>query len=293
MLALLQQSQTALLISAGLLGLIVGSFLNVVIYRLPIMMERRWQAECASVTDDESNEVQPAGKPAFNLMVPGSACPSCDNTLSIWENIPVLSYLLQKGKCKHCASHISMQYPLVEILTAVLSIVAVWYFGYSWKSVAALVFTWSLVTLAIIDLKTQLLPDQITLPLIWLGLLINLNGNGFTSYQHSLLGAVFGYLTLWAIYHLFRLLTGKEGMGYGDFKLLAALGAWTGYTALPVTIILSSLTGAVIGILLIMTKQQNKGTPIPFGPFLAIAGVIAFYWGEQITDAYLSFSGIT
>ena len=280
------------MISAGLLGLIVGSFLNVVIYRLPIMMERRWQAECASM-DTGSIEQAKEQDAVFNLMLPGSACPSCGNTLSIWENIPVFSYLLQKGKCKHCASHISIQYPLVEILTAILSVVAVWYFGYSWKSVAALAFTWSLITLAIIDLKTQLLPDQITLPLLWLGLIVNLNNTGFTQYQQSVLGAVFGYLTLWSIYHLFRLLTGKEGMGYGDFKLLAAIGAWAGYTSLPVTIILSSLTGTVIGILLIITKQQNKGTPIPFGPFLAIAGWIAFYWGDKITDAYLTFSGIS
>lgn len=290
MLALLQHSQTALLVSAGLLGLIVGSFLNVVIYRLPIMMERRWQAECAALVDDNHEATT---EPAFNLMVPGSACPSCNKPLSIWENIPILSYLLQKGQCKNCSAGISIQYPLVEILTAALSIVAVWHFGYGWKSVAALAFTWSLITLAIIDLKTQLLPDQITLPLIWLGLLVNLNSSGFTHYAHSLLGAVFGYLSLWAIYHLFRLLTGKEGMGYGDFKLLAAIGAWLGYTALPVTIILSSFSGAVIGILLIVTKQQNRGTPIPFGPFLAIAGWIAFFWGEKITDAYLTFSGIT
>lgn len=279
----------ALLITAGILGLIVGSFLNVVIYRLPIMMERRWQTECASMAGDETATEDE--KP-FNLMLPGSACPGCGHKLSLWENIPVISYLLQKGKCKSCASPVSIQYPLVEILTAILSAFAVWQFGYDWKSLAALVFTWSLISLAVIDLKTQLLPDQITLPLLWLGLIVNLSSGGFTDYSSSLLGAVFGYLSLWSVYHLFRILTGKEGMGYGDFKLLAALGAWGGWMILPVTIILSSLTGAIIGILLIVTKQQDKGVPIPFGPFLAIAGWIAFFWGNQITDAYLNFSGI-
>ncbi len=289
MLELLQSSPTALLVTAGILGLLVGSFLNVVICRLPVMMERRWQADCAMLSAS-SDAAAPEPEP-FNLIVPRSTCPGCDTQLSALDNIPLLSYLALRGKCRHCQKRISLQYPLVELLTAALSVIVVWRFGFGWQSLAALAFTWSLIALAVIDLKTQLLPDQITLPLTWAGLLANLVGL-FVDYEASLLGAVAGYLSLWSLYHLFRLLTGKEGMGYGDFKLLAAIGAWAGWAALPVTIVLSSVTGAAIGVAMIVSRRHEQGQPIPFGPFLAVAGWIAFLWGDELIRFYLRFSGL-
>ncbi len=284
---LLAGSPLALALLSGILGLLVGSFLNVVGYRLPLMMERRWRQECA-----ELNGQTPTGaEEPYNLVVPRSACPACGHKITALENIPVISYLFLRGKCSGCGTKISPQYPLVEAITGGLSVFIAWHFGFTWQTLAALFFTWSLIALTIIDLKKQLLPDSITLPLLWAGLIINLN-HVFTDPQSSLLGAVFGYLSLWSVYHLFRLLTGKEGMGHGDFKLLAALGAWLGWQALPVVIIFSSLVGAVVGIAMIVFKRQQQGQPIPFGPFLAAAGWLAMIWGKQITDAYLRFSGL-
>jgi leader peptidase (prepilin peptidase)/N-methyltransferase len=251
------------------------------------MMENRWREECAALTEAAPSEPTEA----FNLMVPRSACPSCGHQISALENIPVISYLFLRGKCRKCSASISAQYPLVELATALLSAFVVWKLGFSWPALAGLIFTWCLIVLSIIDLKTQLLPDSITIPLLWLGLIVN-SLDVFTHYHSSLMGAVFGYLSLWLVYHAFKLVTGKEGMGYGDFKLLAALGAWMGWQMLPLVIILSSVLGASVGITLMMLKKHEQGTPIPFGPFLAGAGWIAFFWGQQISDVYLNYSGL-
>jgi leader peptidase (prepilin peptidase)/N-methyltransferase len=280
----------ALYITTLILGLLVGSFLNVVIYRLPIILERQWKQECSEYLKLE--EHQAGHNKTFNLVTPRSACPHCGHQITALENIPVLSYLLQKGKCRSCGGKISVQYPLIELLTGVMSVGVVIYFGYSLQALAALFFTWSLIALAIIDLKTTLLPDNITLPLIWAGLILNLQFGLFTDITSSLYGAVAGYLSLWALYHVFRILTGKEGMGYGDFKLFAAFGAWFGWQYLPLIIILSSFAGAAIGIGLILLRGRDRNIPIPFGPYLAIAGWIALIWGQDLTQAYLSSAGI-
>jgi leader peptidase (prepilin peptidase)/N-methyltransferase len=280
----------ALYVTTLILGLLVGSFLNVVIYRLPIMLEQQWKQECGEYLKLE--EHQAGHNKTFNLVTPRSACPHCGHQITALENIPVLSYLLQKGKCRSCGGKISVQYPLIELLTGVMSVGVVIYFGYSLQALAALFFTWSLIALAIIDLKTTLLPDNITLPLIWAGLILNLQFGLFTDITSSLYGAVAGYLSLWALYHVFRILTGKEGMGYGDFKLFAAFGAWFGWQYLPLIIILSSFAGAAIGIGLILLRGRDRNIPIPFGPYLAIAGWIALIWGQDLTQAYLSSAGI-
>lgn len=285
--ALLSSSPLALALLSGALGLLVGSFLNVVGHRLPIMMERRWARECAEFNDAETQQ----DDQVYNLTTPRSACPACGHNITAMENIPILSYLFLRGKCRGCGIKISPQYPVVEAVTGLLSVFVAWHFGYGWQTLAALFFTWTLIALTIIDLKKQLLPDSITLPLLWAGLIINL-GHVFTDIESSILGAVFGYLSLWSVYHLFRLLTGKEGMGYGDFKLLAALGAWLGWQSLPIIIIFSSLVGAVVGITMILFKRQQQGQPIPFGPFLAVAGWLTMIWGKEITDAYMRFSGL-
>lgn len=275
---------------ALVLGLLVGSFLNVVIYRLPKMMERDWQHQCREFLANDSNIAalpEPSEKQdAFNLMVPASRCPSCGHKIRAWENIPVISYAFLGGKCSNCKTTISIRYPIIELATGILSIVAVAYFGVSWNGLAALLFTWSLIALTMIDLDTYLLPDDITLPLLWLGLIINSFGM-FTDLPSALWGAVAGYLSLWMVYQLFKLVTGKEGMGFGDFKLLAALGAWMGWQMLPQIILLSSLVGAVIGITMIVVRGRDKNIPIPFGPYLAIAGWIAFIWGDTINQTYL------
>ena len=261
----------------------VGSFLNVVIFRLPKMMEQEWKANCDELdlipTEKKSQE-------AFNLVVPRSRCPQCGHQIRAWENIPVASYLFLRGKCSACKTKISVRYPLVELATGIISAWVIAILGPTWAGLAGLVFTWCLISLTLIDLDTYLLPDDITLPLIWLGLIAN-SFNLFTSLNHSMWGAVFGYLSLWSVYKLFKLLTGKEGMGYGDFKLLAALGAWMGWQMLPQIILLSSLVGAVIGITMIIFHGRDKDIPIPFGPYLAIAGWIAFMWGDTINATYL------
>ena len=267
-----------------LLGLIVGSFLNVVIYRLPIMLEREWQL---AIENAEGNEVEPANESApFNISFPSSHCPACMSKIKPWQNIPVVSFLMLKGRCANCNISISYRYPCVELLTAIISGIVAWYFMPSIALVlAALIFSWCLIALTGIDYDTYLLPDSITLPLIWLGLMVNYFG-GFTTLESALWGAVFGYLSLWSVFWLFKLVTGKDGMGFGDFKLLAAIGAWLGWQLLPLIILLSSLVGAVIGISLIIFKRQDKNKPIPFGPYLATAAWFALIWGEQLNASY-------
>ncbi|MFM5345139.1 prepilin peptidase [Aeromonas veronii] len=267
-----------------LFSLMIGSFLNVVIHRLPIMLEREWQAEYRSyfVPDEEATAPE-----RYNLMVPRSACPHCGHAITALENIPLLSWLWLKGRCRDCQAPISARYPLVELLTALLSVAVAMVITPGWGTLAALLLTWVLVSLTFIDLDKMLLPDQLTLPLLWGGLLFNLAG-GFVPLADAVIGAMAGYLVLWSLYWAFKLLTGKEGMGYGDFKLLAALGAWLGWQALPIILLLSSLVGAVIGISLIALQKHHQGKPIPFGPYLAIAGWIALLWGDTITRWYLS-----
>lgn len=281
MLPLLQSSPLIFACCAGLLGLIVGSFLNVVIHRLPKMMEREWHAQCA-----ELNGQTPPPSPTYNLIVPRSACPHCDHAIGALENIPLISYLFLRGKCAGCGARISPRYPSVEALSGLLSAYAAWHFGFGLAGMAALFFVWALIALTFIDFDTQLLPDSITLPLLWLGLILNLNG-ALTTLPNALIGAVAGYLVLWSVYWLFKLATGKEGMGFGDFKLLAAIGAWLGWTMLPLVILLSSLVGAVVGIALILLTKHGRNIPIPFGPYLAGGGLIALFWGQALTQSYL------
>ncbi len=278
---------------AGLLGLLVGSFLNVVIYRLPLMLQREWRSQCLEYLQVDPKKVKTAdpvaGHETFNLLKPDSHCPVCQKPVRPWQNIPVLSYLLLGGRCSQCQTKIHWRYPVVEILTALLSALVAWQFGATWACFAALAFTWSLVSLTVIDIDHQLLPDNITLPLLWLGLLLSVTGFGTgVTPADALLGASIGYLSLWSIYWVFKLLTGREGMGYGDFKLLAAIGAWLGWQQLLTVIILSSLTGAVIGITLAVIAGRDKNIPMSFGPYLAVAGFIALIWGDAISNTYIS-----
>ena len=278
-------------LAAGVLGLIVGSFLNVVILRLPRMMERAWAAECREFLRDRGEAAgNPPEEPPLTLAQPASTCPQCGHRIRAWENVPVLSWLWLRGRCSSCKAPISIQYPLVEVVTALFAAAAAWHFGFGWTAVAAILFSWGLLTLAVIDLRTQLLPDDITLPLLWLGLLLNAT-TLFTDLPSALFGAAAGYLVLWSVYHGFRLLTGKEGMGYGDFKLLAMIGAWLGWQMLPLVILLSAVLGAAVGIALIALRGHERNVPIPFGPWLAIAGWIALIWGPQINRAYLGTIG--
>lgn len=268
---------------AGIFGLLIGSFLNVVIHRLPIMMQR----------ESDDYVAQESGKPLphldrYNLTVPRSACPHCGHRITALENIPVLSYLILRGKCAGCNAHISLRYPAIELLTGVLSAILIWHFGTGMAGLATLLFAYLLIAMTFIDADTQLLPDDLTLPLLWCGLLINLNGT-FVPLKDAVIGAAAGYLSLWSIYWLFKLTTGKEGMGYGDFKLLAALGAWLGWVMLPIIILLSSLVGALVGIALIVFAKHGRNNPIPFGPYLAAAGVITLLFGRQIAQTYLRF----
>jgi len=272
---------TTLVVVSGIFGLLIGSFLNVVIHRLPIMMEREWQAQCSELAGNPAPHVEP-----FSLVSPRSRCPHCGHPIGALENIPVLSYLLQKGCCKGCGKGISPRYPLVEALTGLAFGYAAWRFGFSLAGVGAMLFLAIMIALTFIDADTQLLPDDLTLPLLWAGLLINLF-HTFTTLPNAVVGAAVGYLALWSVYWLFKLATGKEGMGYGDFKLLAAIGAWLGWPLLPLVILLSSLVGAVIGIALIVLAKRGRNVPMPFGPYLAIAGVIALFWGNEINRTYL------
>lgn len=288
LIALLAQHPMLLMLAVFLLGLLVGSFLNVVAYRLPVMLERDWKRQCVEYLHPDQPQ-EPAER--FNLIVPRSRCPACGHRITAVENIPVLSWLLLRGKCSACGVRISPRYPSVEFITALLSAVVAWKLGWGWPLAAALVFTWAMIALSLIDFDHKLLPDAITLPLLWLGLLLSL-GTVFVDMRASIIGAAAGYLSLWSVYQLFRLVTGKEGMGYGDFKLLAAIGAWLGWQALPVTILLSSLVGAVVGIGLILIRGRDRNIPIPFGPYIAAAGWLAMLWGKDITDAYLRFAGL-
>ncbi len=282
----LATSPVAFTLCALILGLVVGSFLNVIIHRLPKMMERDWKAQARDIL---GLPAEPAG-PRYNLMLPASACPHCEHKIRSWENIPVISYLALRGQCSQCKAPISKRYPLVELASGLLSAFVAWHFGFGWAAGAMMLLTWGLLAMSMIDADHQLLPDALVLPLLWLGLILNAYGV-FTNLSDALWGAVAGYLSLWLVFWAFKLVTGKEGMGHGDFKLLAMLGAWGGWQVLPLTILLSSLVGAVLGVIMLRLRNASHSTPIPFGPYLAIAGWIALLWGGQITASYMQFAG--
>ncbi|MDN6856379.1 A24 family peptidase [Pseudomonas sp. CAN2814] len=282
----LASTPLAFVLCATLLGLLVGSFLNVVIHRLPKMMQLSWQREAREALELPEEESQGT----YNLILPNSQCPHCAHEIKPWENIPVVSWLALGGKCSSCKAPISKRYPLIELACGVLSAFIAWHYGFGWQAGAMLLLAWGLLAMSMIDVDHQLLPDALVLPLLWLGLIVNYFGL-FTNLGDALWGAVFGYLSLWSVYWLFKLITGKEGMGYGDFKLLAMLGAWGGWQVLPLTILLSSLVGAVLGVIMLRLRNAETSTPIPFGPYLAIAGWIALLWGDQITATYLQFAG--
>lgn len=283
-----QSSPELLTFLIFIIGLLIGSFLNVVIYRLPVMMEAGWKKECLEYLKLENTETD---NEPFNLMVPLSRCPGCNTAIKPYQNIPVISYLFLKGKCAECKTHISLRYPLIEAFTGIVSAIIAYHYGYSLEMLFALILTWSLITLSFIDIDHQLLPDSINLPLLWLGLFLSLFSI-YTDTYSSIIGAIAGYLSLWTVYQLFKLATGKEGMGYGDFKLLSLFGAWLGWQYLPLIILLSSLVGAVIGISMVVLTKKDHRTPIPFGPYLAAAGWLALLWGEQINTLYLSTMGM-
>ncbi|WP_423831485.1 prepilin peptidase [Stutzerimonas stutzeri] len=280
----LASNTLAFVLCALVLGLLVGSFLNVVIHRLPIMMQRDWRAQAREFLD-----LPAESSTTFNLILPNSHCPHCDHEIRPWENIPLVSWLALRGKCSSCRAPISRRYPLIELLCGLLSAYVAWHFGFSWQAGAMLLLTWGLLAMSMIDVDHQLLPDSIVLPLLWMGLIVNQFGL-FATLPDALWGAIAGYLSLWSVYWLFKLVTGKEGMGYGDFKLLAMLGAWGGWQVLPLTILLSSVVGAVLGTIMLRMQKADIGTAIPFGPYLAIAGWIALLWGDQITSSYLQFA---
>jgi len=298
---------------AAVLGLFVGSFLNVVVHRLPRMLEREWALQAADIRGEEAPEVEhinlatPRSRCphcghmigalenipllSINLATPRSRCPHCGHMIGALENIPLLSFLFLRGRCSHCQAPISGRYPVVEALSGVLSAYAAWHFGFTPAAAGALIFIWSMIALAFIDLDTHLLPDNITLPLLWAGLIFNVV-HTYTDLASAVIGAAAGYLVLWSVFWLFKLVTGKEGMGYGDFKLLAAIGAWLGWQHLPLTLLFSSLVGAIVGIALVAFARHNRSTPIPFGPYLATAGLIALFWGDVIASAYRASIGL-
>lgn len=283
----LQQNQWAFLLIITFIGMSVGSFLNVVIFRLPKMLERQWHRDCLELQGEEIGDNQEP----FNLNHPPSHCTACGHRIKPWENIPILSWLFLRGRCSNCGTKISLRYPIIEALTTIFSVTVALQFGVSWETAAALLLTWSLISLSLIDFDVQLLPDAITLPFLWLGLTLSLF-NLFTDPNSAIIGATLGYLSLWSVYQLFKRLTGKEGMGYGDFKLLAMLGAWLGWQYLPQIIMLSALVGAVVGVSLILLRGHDKNIPIPFGPYLAAAGWISLLWGDTINQAYLNYTGL-
>ncbi|MEA3141957.1 MAG: leader peptidase (prepilin peptidase) / N-methyltransferase [Gammaproteobacteria bacterium] len=298
--ALLYSSSPALFAgSVFLLGLVVGSFLNVVIYRLPIMLEREWQSQAAEVliTSTATTNI-PAPTERFTLSTPRSACPACKSPIKAWHNIPVVSWLALRGRCASCKSKISVRYPVVELATAVLSAWVAYHFGFGAPAACALIITWTLIALTGIDIDHQLLPDNMTLPLMWAGLVAAVAIGPMAgaalpvSPKEAIIGAAAGYLSLWLVFHAFKLVTGKEGMGYGDFKLFAALGAWLGWKVLPLVIILSAATGAVLGILMIVFRGRDRAAPMPFGPYLAAAGWLAMMYGDSLVNGYLRISGL-
>jgi leader peptidase (prepilin peptidase)/N-methyltransferase len=284
--------------SVFVLGLVVGSFLNVVIYRLPIILEREWKAQANEILALANPPPAGAAAERFDLSYPRSACPACKAPIKAWQNIPVVSWLLLKGSCAACGARISPRYPLVELATGVLSASVAWHFGFGAAAGCALLVTWSLIALTGIDVDHQLLPDNITLPVMWAGLVASVTlgplpgGSIPVSPYESVLGAVCGYVSLWLVYHVYRLVTGKEGMGYGDFKLFAVLGAWLGYKLLPLIILLSAATGAVLGITMIVARGRDRAAPMPFGPYLAAAGWLAMMWGDTLVEGYLRVSGL-
>lgn len=290
--ALFAESPLLFILAAFVIALLVGSFLNVVIYRMPIMMERGWREQCTALSASPASEL-PEGR--FDLMAPRSRCPSCGHRITAMQNIPVLSYVLLGGKCAGCGSRIPARYPVIELLTGILTGVVAWRFGFGWEAAAAIAMTWALVAISVIDIDHQYIYDNMVLPLVWAGLVLSLwhpmtgAGTLFIEPKAAIAGALAGYLSLWSVYHLYRLITGKKGMGYGDFKLLAALGAWLGWTMLPLIILMSAVVGAVTGVLMIAFKQHERSVPIPFGPYLAAAGWIAMLWGEQIVNWYLDY----
>jgi leader peptidase (prepilin peptidase)/N-methyltransferase len=280
-----------------LFSLLVGSFLNVVIYRLPIMMEREWRGQCADLLNPGADASEGSATEKFDLVTPRSRCPSCGAPITALQNIPVVSYLFLRGRCAHCKTSISARYPIVELMTALLAAGAAWRFGFGVEAAAAVLLTFALIAISVIDLDHQIIPDSISLPLVWIGLSLTLFHPVagaevlFIDPKTAIVGALAGYLSLWGVYHLFRLLTGKEGMGYGDFKLLAALGAWLGWQVLPLIILLSAIVGAFVGIAMIVIRRHDRNIPIPFGPYLAAAGWIAMLYGREIVDWYLGYMG--
>ncbi len=293
--ALLAASPALFIGTCLVLGLAIGSFLNVVIYRLPVMLERQWREQCAEIGGEGREALSPraASPERFNLVVPRSACPACRAPITALQNIPLISWLVLRGRCASCGRPISIRYPLVELLTGVLSAGVAWRFGFGWPAISALVLTWYLIALTFIDIDHQLLPDSLTLPLLWIGLMLSLwavrDGSAPVPVdtRSSLIGAIAGYASLWSVYHLFRLLTGKEGMGYGDFKLFAALGAWLGWQLLLPTILLAAAVGAIVGVAIITVRRQHRSTPIPFGPFLAAAGWLMLMFGQRLVGGWL------
>ncbi len=291
MLELMSGSPTVFIVVVFAFALIIGSFLNVVIHRLPIMMERDWREQADELINTPSEQELPEGR--FDLVMPRSRCPSCGSLITAWQNIPVISYLFLQGRCAACKTSISARYPLVELMTAILAAVVAWHFGPGWEALMAIALTIVLVAISMIDADTQLIPDSIVLPLMWLGLAMSLfhpmigANTLFIAPSDAIVGAMAGYLTLWSIFWLFKLVTGKDGMGYGDFKLLAALGAWLGWQALPMIIMMSAVVGVVINLTLILARGKDRSIPIPFGPYLAAAGWITMIWGETIRIAYI------
>ncbi len=291
MLELFSQSAALFIAVIFALGLVIGSFLNVVIHRLPLMMEVEWREQCAELSKQPPAENLPKGR--FNLIIPQSHCPSCGQAIRYWQNIPVISYLSLGGRCANCGASISARYPAVELLTALLVATCAWRFGVGWEALMAVVLTFALVPITVIDAETQLIPDAIVLPLMWIGLAMSLfhpvagSETLFIAPRDAIVGAMAGYLSLWSVYQLFKLVTGKEGMGYGDFKLLAALGAWLGWQQLPSIILMSALVGAIVGLSLMAFRKHDRSVPIPFGPYLAAAGWITMLWGDALRSAYL------
>jgi len=283
---LLNESPWAFVALASVLGLIVGSFLNVLVWRLPKMLAREWRAQAHEVL---GLPAEPVG-PTYNLMRPNSCCPQCDHGIRPWENIPLLSYLVLKGRCAHCKARISLRYPFTELACGLLSAIVAWHFGVGWQAGAVLLLTWGLLAMSLIDADHQLLPDVLVLPLMWLGLIVN-SFALLVPLPDAVWGAVAGYMSLWSVFWLFKLVTGKDGMGYGDFKLLALLGAWGGWQIVPMTLLMASLVGVFAGLILMRVRKAQVSTPMPFGPYLAIAGWIALLWGGQITDIYLQSVG--